>query len=53
MYIPNPASLLEKQKKEEKPKRKLIIKEDMDMKEEPSPEMKKEIIKRRLQKYGG
>lgn len=55
MYIPNPASLFEKQekKKEDKPKRKLIIKDDMDMKDEPTPEMKKEIIKRRFQKYGG
>lgn len=57
MYIPNPAALFDKQEapteEKKKPKRKIVIKDDMDMKDEPTPEMKKEIIKRRFQKYGG
>lgn len=55
MYIPNMLHLLEKEEEKEKkkPKRKLEFKEDMDMKDDPTPEMKREIIKRRFQKYGG
>ncbi len=52
MYIPNPLHLLEKEEEKDKPKRKIIIKEDMDMKEEPTEEQKREIIRRRLKKYG-